>query len=409
MTCRARPSAVKSRTACAGSQVEAIDLYQIHWPRWQAAPAPSPGSVAEAWETLADLKQQGKVRHIGVSNFTVDDLETAEAIAPVGSVQPPYSMLRRGIEADVLPYCREKNIGVLGYSPMLSGLLTGAMTRERIAALADSDWRRNNKEFQEPQLSANLALVEVLRAIGARHGRSAGEVAIAWTLRHPVVTAAIVGGRSAAQVDGVVGAAGFTLSAEELGGDRTRAAACLRHDRRTAVDRRHLQDRRGPVEFPHPRAVACRAAVRGALGLVARPRGPDDDRRASLRIARKDRPRARHRHRRHRRVAGRRPRGLRHDRRACPRAAGACRARHHAARRGTRRPARALPHRRVTAGASERTALRRALGRPTPGAVDVLLDRWRLRRVGVGRRAAAQQRHTAVPDRHRRRSAAMVP
>ncbi|AMY10103.1 General stress protein 69 [Luteitalea pratensis] len=197
-------------------QMDAIDLYQIHWPRWHSAPAPSPGSVAEAWETLADLKQQGKVRHIGVSNFTVNDLETAEAIAPVGSLQPPYSMLRRGIEADLLPYCRDKNIGVLGYSPMLSGLLTGAMTRERIAALADSDWRRNNKEFQEPQLSANLVLVDLLRAIGARHGRSAGEVAIAWTLRHPVVTAAIVGGRSAAQVDGVVGAAGFTLSSGEL-------------------------------------------------------------------------------------------------------------------------------------------------------------------------------------------------
>jgi len=197
-------------------RVDVIDLYQMHWPRWQAAPVPSPGSVAEAWGTLADLKQQGKVRHIGVSNFTVEDLKMAEAIAPVGSLQPPYSMLRRAIETDVLPYCREKNIGVLGYSPMLSGLLTGAMTRERVEALAASDWRRNNKEFQEPQLSANLALVEVLRAIGARHGLSAGEVAIAWTLRDPVVTAAIVGGRSASQVDGVVGAAGFTLSAEEL-------------------------------------------------------------------------------------------------------------------------------------------------------------------------------------------------
>jgi aryl-alcohol dehydrogenase-like predicted oxidoreductase len=197
-------------------QVDAIDLYQIHWPRWQGAAEASSGSVAEAWETLADLKQQGKVRHIGVSNFTVEDLETAEAIAPVASLQPPYSMLRRGIEAELLPYCREKNIGVLGYSPMLSGLLTGAMTRERIEALAESDWRRNNKEFQEPQLSANLALVEVLRGIGTRHGRSAGEVAIAWTLRNPVVTAAIVGGRSASQVDGVVGAADFRLSSAEL-------------------------------------------------------------------------------------------------------------------------------------------------------------------------------------------------
>ena len=134
---------------------------------------------------------------------------------PAFIVEVRVVMLRETV-AGVLPYCREKNIGVLGYSPMLSGLLTGAMTRERIEALAASDWRRNNKEFQEPQLSANLALVEVLRAIGARHGLSAGEVAIAWTLRDPVVTAAIVGGRSASQVDGVVGAAGFTLSAEEL-------------------------------------------------------------------------------------------------------------------------------------------------------------------------------------------------
>lgn len=197
-------------------RVEAIDLYQMHWPRWQAQAEPSPGSVAEAWTTLADLKAQGKVRHIGVSNFTVADLETAEAIAPVASLQPPYSMLRRAIEAEVLPYCASHGIGVLGYSPMVSGLLTGAMTRARVEALPPGDWRRNNKEFQEPQLTANLALVDVLRAIGARHGRSAGEVAIAWTLRHPVVTAAIVGGRSAAQVDGVVGAADLQLSAEEL-------------------------------------------------------------------------------------------------------------------------------------------------------------------------------------------------
>jgi aryl-alcohol dehydrogenase-like predicted oxidoreductase len=197
-------------------QVESIDLYQIHWPRWQASPVPSPGSVAEAWQTLAALQQEGKVRHIGASNFTVDDLQTAEAIAPVASLQPPYSMLRRGIEAELLPYCAARNIGVLAYSPMQSGLLTGAMTRARIEALAPSDFRRGNKEFQEPQLTANLAVVDVLTAIGGRHGRSAGEVAIAWALRHPVVTGAIVGGRSASQVDGVIGAAEFALSDEEL-------------------------------------------------------------------------------------------------------------------------------------------------------------------------------------------------
>lgn len=197
-------------------RTEVIDLYQVHWPRWQGASETSAGSVSEAWETLAALQQQGKVRHIGVSNFTLQDLQTAEAIAPIGSLQPPYSMLRRGVEAELLPYCLEHNIGVLAYSPMLSGLLTGAMSRERIDSLAPGDWRRGNKEFQEPRLSANLALVEVLRVIGARHGRSPGEIAIAWTLRHPVVTAAIVGGRSAAQVDGIVGAAGLTLSAADV-------------------------------------------------------------------------------------------------------------------------------------------------------------------------------------------------
>lgn len=196
--------------------VETIDLYQMHWPRWPSQVEPSPGSVAEAWATLAELKTEGKVRHIGVSNFTVDDLKTAEAIAPVASLQPPYSMRRRAIEDEILPYCEAQGIGILAYSPMLSGLLTGAMTRARIEALAPGDWRRNNKEFQEPQLTANLALVDVLRDIGARHGVSAGEVAIAWVLRLPVVTAAIVGGRSAAQVDGVIGAAGLRLSAAEL-------------------------------------------------------------------------------------------------------------------------------------------------------------------------------------------------
>ena len=197
-------------------QVEAIDLYQIHWPRWPAQVEPSPGSVAEAWQTLAQLKQEGKVRHIGVSNFTIEDLQMAEPIAPIASLQPPYSMLRRAIEAELLPFCEDHGIGVIVYSPMLSGLLTGAMTRDRIARLAESDWRRNNKEFQEPRLTANLALVDVLRAIGDRHGRTPGEVAIAWVLRQPAVTGAIVGGRSARQVDGVVGAADFRLSEPEL-------------------------------------------------------------------------------------------------------------------------------------------------------------------------------------------------
>jgi len=196
--------------------VETIDLYQVHWPRWQAQADPAPGSVGEAWQTLAALQAQGKLRHLGVSNFTVEDLETAQRIAPVASLQPPYSMLRRATEADLLPYCEDHGIGVIVYSPMQSGLLTGAMTRERVGQLAESDWRRNNREFQEPRLSANLAVVDVLRTIGERHGRRPSEVAIAWVLRHPAVTGAIVGARSARQVDGVVGAADFRLSADEL-------------------------------------------------------------------------------------------------------------------------------------------------------------------------------------------------
>jgi aryl-alcohol dehydrogenase-like predicted oxidoreductase len=194
---------------------DAIDLYQIHWPV-QPADAPSP-DVEEGWQTLIDLQREGKVRHIGVSNFDVAQLERAAALAPVASLQPPYSMLRRGIEQEILPYCGRQNIGVIAYSPMASGLLSGAMTRERIAAMPQDDWRKTqNQEFQEPRLTRNLRLVERLRGIGSRHGRSPGEVAIAWTLRHPAVTAAIVGARSAVQVDGFIGAAEFRLSPGEL-------------------------------------------------------------------------------------------------------------------------------------------------------------------------------------------------
>jgi aryl-alcohol dehydrogenase-like predicted oxidoreductase len=188
---------------------DTIDLYQIHWPN-------PDGDIEEGWEEMARLKEEGLVRHIGVSNFTVDQLQRIIPIAPVASVQPPYSMLRPAIEQTLLPYCQEQNIGVIVYSPMLSGMLSGAMTRERAANFSADDWRRNNKEFQEPRLSANLELVELLKQIGAPYGRSAGEVAIAWTLRHPAVTGAIVGGRNVAQVDGVVGAAEFRLGMDEL-------------------------------------------------------------------------------------------------------------------------------------------------------------------------------------------------
>ncbi len=191
-------------------KVDAIDLYQIHWPNPDA-------DLEEGWQEMARLKEEGLVRHIGVSNFSIDQLRRIIPIASVATLQPPYSMLRPAIEQTLLPFCMEQNIGVIVYSPMLSGMLSGAMTRERAANFSADDWRRNNKEFQEPRLSANLELVELLKQIGAPHGCSAGEVAIAWTLRHPAVTGAIVGGRNAAQVEGVVGAAEFRLSAEEIG------------------------------------------------------------------------------------------------------------------------------------------------------------------------------------------------
>jgi aryl-alcohol dehydrogenase-like predicted oxidoreductase len=191
-------------------QVEAIDLYQVHWPTDRTE------DIDAGWATLADLRREGKVRWIGVSNFNVVELERARAIAPVTSLQPPYSLLRREIETEILPYSRAHDIGVIVYSPMQSGLLTGTMSSERAAALPESDWRSRNSEFQEPKLSANLALVERLRAVGARHGASPGEVAIAWTLRNPAVTGAIVGARTSEQVDGWIGAANLRLSADEL-------------------------------------------------------------------------------------------------------------------------------------------------------------------------------------------------
>ncbi len=190
-------------------QIETIDLYQIHWPEPEE-------DVEEGWSTLAELKAEGKVRNIGVCNFNVDQLKRAEAIAPVTSLQPPYSMLRRGIEAEILPYCESRGIGVIGYSPMASGLLTGSMSVERAAKLPADDWRSRSEEFQEPKLSRNLKVAAKLGEIGARHGRSAGETAIAWTLRLSSVTAAIVGIRTPAQADGVVGALEFRLSADEI-------------------------------------------------------------------------------------------------------------------------------------------------------------------------------------------------
>lgn len=188
---------------------DVIDLYQLHWPEPDE-------EIEEGWATLAKLKEEGKVRWIGVSNFNVAQLRRAQAIAPITSLQPPYSLVRREIEADVLPYAAEQNIGVLAYSPMGSGLLTGAMTHARVAALPADDWRRRSPYFQEPLLTRNLQLADKLQEIGARHNRTAGEAAIAWVLRDPAVIGAIVGVRNAEQVSGISGAMEFRLSATEI-------------------------------------------------------------------------------------------------------------------------------------------------------------------------------------------------
>lgn len=195
--------------------VEAIDLYQIHWPH--PPDGGEEGPIEEAWATLAALRAEGKVRWIGVSNFDAGQLARVSRIAPVTSLQPPYSMVRRGIEEAILPWCAAHGTGTIVYSPMGAGLLTGAMTRERIASLPEDDWRKRfSPELREPRLTANLELVECLAAIGARHGRGPGEVAVGWTLAHPAVTAAIVGARNARQVDGIAGALTFRLAAAEV-------------------------------------------------------------------------------------------------------------------------------------------------------------------------------------------------
>lgn len=190
--------------------VEVIDLYQIHWSADDLA------ETEEGWSEMAKLQQEGKVRWIGVCNFNRDELDRVQTIAPITSLQPPYSLIRRDIEKELLPWCEEHGVGVIGYSPMASGLLTGAMTRERAAQLPSEDWRSKSEQFKEPKLSENLALVERLRGVGERHGRSPGEVAIAWTLRQSAVTGAIVGARNAEQVAGIVGAADLKLSAAEI-------------------------------------------------------------------------------------------------------------------------------------------------------------------------------------------------
>ncbi|MGD0384028.1 MAG: aldo/keto reductase [Thermoguttaceae bacterium] len=190
-------------------KLETIDLYQIHWP------VPDE-DIEEGWAAMAKLKEEGKVRYIGASNFNVAQMRRARAIAPITSLQPRYSLIHREAEPEILPMAAKENIGVIAYSPMASGLLSGAMTRQRVESMSAEDWRRRNRDFQEPLLSRNLRLVEVLRAIGARHGRAPGEVAVAWVLRNPAVTGAIVGARRPSQVSGIIGAAQFSLNEAEI-------------------------------------------------------------------------------------------------------------------------------------------------------------------------------------------------
>jgi aryl-alcohol dehydrogenase-like predicted oxidoreductase len=203
--------AVSIRHECENSlrrlDVDVIDLYQIHWPT---------ENFEEGWAEMVRLQTEGKVRWIGVSNFDAIELQRANEIARVTSLQPPYSLIRREIESEVLPYCRSNDIGVIVYSPMASGLLTGAMTRQRIVKLPASDWRSRDSEFIEPKLSTNLALVERLREVGQKYNRPPGQVAVAWALRNPAVTGAMVGARSAEQVERNIGAADLQLTAEDV-------------------------------------------------------------------------------------------------------------------------------------------------------------------------------------------------
>jgi len=189
--------------------VEAIDLYQIHWP------IPDE-EIEEGWSTLVELRDNGLVRHIGVSNFNVEELRRIQSIAPVETLQPPYSLIAGGVEDEILPLVEREGIGVIVYSPMGSGLLTGRMTRERIESLPDDDWRKHRAQFTEPRLSRNLELVARLEEVAERHNTSPGAVAVAWTLRNPAVDGAIVGFRRPDQVDPIIGAANLELGADDI-------------------------------------------------------------------------------------------------------------------------------------------------------------------------------------------------
>jgi aryl-alcohol dehydrogenase-like predicted oxidoreductase len=188
--------------------VDAIDLYQIHWPMPEA-------DIEEGWAAFAALKEEGLVRHIGVSNFDVEQMRRIQEIAPIETLQPQYSLIERDVEAEILPHADHEGIGVIVYSPMGSGLLTGAMTRERIQGLADDDWRKHDARFQEPAVSGHLATAERVTEVADRLGVAPGAVAIAWTLRNPAVDGAIVGLRRPDQVDELLEAATLHLSYED--------------------------------------------------------------------------------------------------------------------------------------------------------------------------------------------------
>jgi aryl-alcohol dehydrogenase-like predicted oxidoreductase len=190
-------------------RVDVIDVYQVHWPDPDE-------DVEEGWATFAEIKEQGLVRHIGVSNFDVAQLRRAQAIAPVETLQPPYSLLERAVEDEILPFAQSEGIGVVTYSPMASGLLTGAMTAERVAALPVDDWRKHDPRFQEPQLSRHLALVGRLQEVADRHGATAGAIAVAWALHHPAVHGSIVGFRRPEQVEALAIAGNLELGDDDL-------------------------------------------------------------------------------------------------------------------------------------------------------------------------------------------------
>jgi aryl-alcohol dehydrogenase-like predicted oxidoreductase len=189
--------------------VDVIDLYQIHWPN----PAED---IEEGWRTLAKMQDEGKLRYIGVSNFSVKQMKRCHDIAPITSLQPPYSIISRDIEKNILPYCEAQNIGVIVYSPLQSGLLSGKMTRERVRNMPESDWRSRDSEFTEPRLTRNLKIADVLKDIAAEHNTTAASIAVAWTLNHSAITGAIVGARRPDQVDGFIDAPDLQLTRDNL-------------------------------------------------------------------------------------------------------------------------------------------------------------------------------------------------